>query len=81
MLREANAGKPRLSTSPVTFRLTNLKTCVCVLINFTNESVKYFNLLRSGAVMIFDCLMNNNLFYERVEHFGSKFCGLGVLLD
>ena len=48
-------------------RLTNLKTCVCVLINFTYESVKYLYFLGSGAVGIFDCLMNNNFFNERIS--------------
>ena len=62
-------------------RLTNLKTCVCVLINFAYESVKYFNFLGSGAVGIFDDFVNNNLFDERVEHFGGQLCGLGILLD
>ena len=62
-------------------RLTNLKTCVWILINFTYESVKYFNFLRSGAVEIFGCLMDNYLLNERVEHFSSQFRGFGVLLD
>lgn len=35
-------------------RLTNLKTCVCALINFTYESVKYFNFLGSCTIGIFD---------------------------
>ncbi len=62
-------------------RLTNLKTRACILINFTYESVKYFNFLGSGAVGIFDCLMNNNFFNESIEHFSSQFRGVGVLLD
>ncbi len=62
-------------------RLTNLKTCVWILINFTYESVKYLYFLGSGAVGIFDCLMNNNFFNERIEHFSRQFRGFGVLLD
>ena len=49
-------------------RLTNLKTCVCVLINFTYESVKYFNFLRSGAVGIFDGFVYDYFLDESVKH-------------
>ena len=49
-------------------RLTNLKTLVCVLINFTYESVKYFNLLGSGAVRIFDSFVYDYFFDESVKH-------------
>ena len=62
-------------------RLTNLKTHVCVLINFAYELVKYFNFLGSDAVRIFYSFVYDNLFNQRVEHFGSQLCGLGVLLD
>ena len=49
-------------------RLTNLKTCVCVLINFTYKSVKYFNFLGSGAVRIFDGFVYDYFFDESVKH-------------
>ena len=62
-------------------RLTNIKTQICVLINFTYESVKYLYFLSSGAARVFCFFVNNNLFDERVKHFGSQLCGLGVLLD
>ncbi len=62
-------------------RLTNLKTCVCALINFAYESVKYLYFLSSGAVMIFNYFMHDYLFNQRVKHLCSKFRGFGVLLD
>ena len=61
--------------------LTNLKTCVCVSINFTYESIKHFNFLNPGAVGIFNGFVYDNLFNQRIEHFGSKLRGVGVLLD
>ena len=75
---DAIGSHPTPSSRP---RLTNLKTRVCVLINFTYESVKYFNFLSSDTVGIFNCLMNNNFFNERIEHFGSQFSRVSVLLD
>ncbi len=83
LLRLTRALLPlQFPQSPTSYpHLTNLKTCVCVLINFTYKSVKYLYFLGSGAIGIFDCLMNNNFFNQCIEHFGSQFRGLGVLLD
>ena len=70
-----------LITLPPNPRLTNSKTRVCVLINFTYESVKYLYFLRSGAVGIFDGFVYDYFLDERIEHFSGQFRGLGVLLD
>ena len=72
------AARKRVRGKP---RLTNLKTRVGVLINFAYESVKYFNFLGSGAVRIFNGFVYDYFLDERIEHFGSQLCGLGVLLD
>ena len=59
----------RFACSPSPYpRLTNLKTCVCVLINFTYESVKYFNFLSSCAVRIFDGFVYDYFLDESVKH-------------
>ena len=53
-------------------RITNLKTLICVLINFAYESVKYFNFLGSGAVRIFCRFVYYNLLDERIERFEGQ---------
>ena len=65
----------------VAARLTNLKTCVCVLINFTYKSVKYFNFLGYGAVRVFDGFVYDYFLDERIKHLGGQLYGLEVLLD
>ena len=52
-------------------RLTNLKTCVCVLINFAYESVKYFDFLGSCTVGIFYSFVYDYFFDESVKHLGG----------
>lgn len=49
-------------------------------INFTDEAVEDFYFLFTGAVGLFDGLVDEDFFYERVEQFGGQLCRVGLYM-